>query len=246
MNSIYNYIVTFIAGALLMHLWKKFINRISVLRYSVFYQHIAISSNLPGIGSIEVLHNSIPVKSLYFSTVKIINDTNRDLSNIEFNLTCDPNSIIITSQGMNKSSGKNVDFTDRYSKLLSNDKEENVKNILSFRDYLVPVINRGDTIEFTLLIVNELANFPFVTVSCDCIGVKIKFQAEPRQKLFGESTPLSAIIGIIITTIVCYLLIYFNLSPTLGVWLAFLLGLTTTFFGLLVIKIFKKLRRLFT
>jgi len=201
---------------------------------------------LPGVGSIEVLHNSVPVKSLYLSNVSIINDTNRDLSDIEFNITCDPNSIILTSQGINKASGKNVYFTDRYSKLLSDNSPDNVRNVLSFRDYLVPVINRRDTIEFSLLIVNELANFPYLTVACEHIGIKIKFQKVPRQKLFGESTSISALIGLIITTIACYLLIYFNFALTLGVWLSFILGLTTSFFGLLIIKLFKKLRRLFT
>lgn len=246
MNPIYNYIATFFSGALLVHLWNKFINRISILRYTVFHQHIAISSNVPGIGSIEVLHNNVSVKSLYLSTVSIVNDTNRDLSDIEVNLTSDSNSIILVSHGINKASGKNVYFTDRYSKILSDSNPEIIRSTLSFRDYLIPVINRGDIIEFSLLIVNDLGNYPFITVACEHIGVKIKFQKVPRQKLFGESTTVSALIGLILTAIVCYLFIYFNFSLTVGVWLSFILGLCASLIGLVIIKIFKKLRRLFT
>lgn len=229
-----------------MHVWDKFINRISILRYTVFHQHIAISSNIPAIGSIEVLHNKIPVNSLYISTIYIVNDTNRDLSNIEFNLCCDSDSIILISHGNNNSSGKNIYFTDKYSKISSDSNPEVARQTLLFRDYIVPVMNRGDTIEFSLLIVNELRNYPLISVACDHIGVKIKFQKAPRQKLFGESTSLSALIGIIITIIICYFFIYYNFSLNLGVWLSFMLGLFASLIGLVIIKIFKKLRRLFT
>ncbi len=248
MDAIYNYIATFLGGALLVHLWEKFVHRISILRYTVYHQYIALSSNIPGVGLIEILHDKIPVKSLYLSMVSVANDTNRDLANVEINLACDSHSIILFSQGTNKSSGINLHFTDNFSKILSdyNPTTTDARDIAGNREYLAPVINRGDIIEFALLITNELSIFPFVSASCNHLGVKIKFQKAPRQKIFGESSAISILIGLIIGLIICYLFIYFNFSLTAGVWFSFLLGLMTSFIGLLLIKLFKFLRRLFT
>jgi len=246
MDTIYIYIATFLGGALLVHLWEKFIHRISILRYTVYHQHIALSSNIPGVGTIEVLHNKSPVKNIYLSTAYVNNDTNRDLSNIEISLTCDSNSTILFSQAVNKSNGKNLNFTNNFSNILSDSNHTEIKTVDSSRDYLIPVINRGDIIEFSFLIVNNLGNYPVITAFCEHLGVKIKFQKAPRQKLFGESTAVCSIIGLIITSIICYFFIYFNFSLTAGVWLSFILGLTASVIGFLFLKLFKLFRRLLT
>jgi len=246
MDIIYKYLATFFSGVLLTHLWEKFIHRISILRYTVYHQHIALSSNIPEVGTIEVLHNNKSVKNIYLSTVYVNNDTNRDLSNIEVSLSCDSNSTILFSQAINKSSGKYLEFTNNFSSLLSNNKPSEIKRVDSSRDYLIPVINRGDVVEFSFLIVNDLGNLPIITAFCEHLGVKIKFQKAPRQKLFGESTAVCATIGLVITAIVSYLFIYFNFSLSAGVWLAFTMGLTASFIGFLFLKLFKLLRRLLT
>jgi len=238
-------IITFIAGGFVKHLWDRFINRITTIRYNVWHQYLGTSSDNPLFGSVKVLYNETPVKSLFTSMVTISNDGNRDLSDLELNIVCDARSAILISHGMNRASLNELLFTDNYFRVLSENKPENYGYIFGRRDYKLPVLNRGDRVEILLLTTNFDAREPQITVSCDHPGVKMKFQKQAPQILFGESQQQSAIVGLFIAVAICYFLTMSSLSLATAVWIAFGLGAFAAFFGVLAIKLFKYLRRIF-
>lgn len=247
MNDLYSYIATFASGAILTHLWERFVRRITVLRYNVLHQNLALTGNDPRFGSIEVLHNKMPVTSLYLSTVTISNDSSRDITDLTIEAQSDDSSIILLAYGINKSSLKHIYFTDKYSKSLTDAKPEYIDAVLRYRDFVIPVLNRGSIVELSLLITNTtVPHQPFVAVTCDHPGVKMRFQPAPPQKLFNESQSLSALIGILVTVAVCYLIIDFKLHFSTAVWYSFILGLFSATIGAFVIKLLKLLRRTFT
>jgi hypothetical protein len=246
MNGLLGYAATFLGGAILAHLWDRIIRRITVLRYTVFHQHIALSGADSRLGSIKVQYNEVLVNSLYLSTVEISNDTNRDIANLEIEVVCDQTSTILKSEALNKSSARTLNLTERYSKLLLNDDPTQAKNILSFRDYLVPVLNRRDVIQVTLLVTNEAGRPPVITAGCDHIGVRLRFQKEVPQKLFGEPQNLSVLIGLAMTVTICYFIVLYRMNLSPAVWYAFLLGAVGGTMGAFVLKLFRFLRRLFS
>lgn len=246
MDNAVSYLVTFFGGAVLAHLWQKVVRRITVLRYSVLHQHVALSADDPGFGQVKVLCNDMPVKTLYFSTLEVCNDTNRDVANLELNVTCDPESIILKSQSMNKTSLRNLFMTDKYSKLLENEDPTQARTLLSFREYAIPVLNRGDIVQVTMLVSNDAGRQPVITAACDHLGVRLRLQKDVPQKLFGESQGLSVLIGFLITVVVCYWIILVHMNLSSAVWYSYVLGAIGGTIGAFSLKLFRLLRRLFT
>lgn len=246
MESIYSYIGTYVAGVISSHLWEKFIHRLTILRFTVSSVPIGISAENPAFGKVEIKHNNQSVNNLYFTTVRILNETSRDISNIEIEIGCDSQGVILVSQAMNLTSTKYIYFTDKYSKMLTDSKPDDSLSVLRFRDYSIPVLNRGHIIEVSMLIDSVVRTQPVITVGCDHLGVKMKFQKEPPQKLLGESQSLGSLFGFMITAVVCYLIIRSEMNLTPAVWYSFFLGGLSAGVGIFLIKIFKFFRRVLT
>lgn len=245
-RSIITDIIILIIGVVIGHVWNRVVNRLSVLRYVVWHQYIGLSAEDPRFGSVKIIYNEVPVKSLYISTAVVTNDSNRDLSQLELNVACDQSSAIIISYAANKSSLDHLNFTDKYSDLLNENKPEMAGYLGNRRDYFVPVLNRTEIIEISMLVTNFNAVQPNITVACSHPGVKIKFQKVPPQKIFGESQQFTAFIGLLVSAALCYSIIQYNFPLSQAVWYSFVLGGAATLIGVLVIKLFKFIRRFLT
>jgi hypothetical protein len=246
MENLFSYLATFLGGATLTHLWERFIRRITTLRYTVVHQSVAFSADDAGLGQVKVIYNEMPVKNIYFTTLEVSNETNRDLANLELNISCDKESLILKSQAINKSSSRTLFLTDKYSKLLLDEDPSHTRAILSYREYLVPVLNRGDTVQFTMIATNDAGRLPMITAFCDHLGVRLKFQKQPPQKLFGESQSLSVLVGFLLTMAVCYLIILFRMNLSSAVWYSYVLGAVGGTIGAFALKGLRYLRRVFT
>lgn len=72
-------IVTGVATLLIGIYFEKFRNRLVFVKYEVQYQPLATSSETEYWGRIDVYHNGTLKQHLNFITIKIENDSNRDL-----------------------------------------------------------------------------------------------------------------------------------------------------------------------
>jgi hypothetical protein len=242
-NNITVPILTFIIGVILKHLWDRFIRRISIINYTMSHHYLGSSSEDPLFGSVKVLYNGNDVKNLYNIFITLSNEGGRDLTNLELNLSCDVQSAILISYASKKSSLNQLEFTEKYSKILGSDNPDLVSLKFHRRDYIIPVLNRGQQIDVLLLMTNFGGNKPEVFVGCDHTGVKMRLRKLPPQVLFGESLRLSSFIGLIFALILCYLLSISSLSLSVVAWLAFLIGAFGTFIGWGAIKIFRLVRK---
>jgi len=242
-DKIYIGVITFVTGIIFKHLWDRFIHRIITIRYSVWHQTLALSGDNPLFGNVEVLHEGTSVKNLFISAVKLSNDSNHDLSKLELNIACDSQSLILISHAANSRSLKNLNLTDDWSQALS---DEHVPDPLRTRDYQVPVFNRGDVIDILMLVTRETVGLPFLVVSCDHPGLKLKFHFDSPQKLYGESQKLSALVGLLITIILCSGIVYYEISQATAVWSAYFLGATGAILGTLSIKTMRFIKKFFT
>jgi hypothetical protein len=242
-EKVYIGVGTFILGAFFTHIWGKFKNRTMLLKYSVWHNPLGSSVDDSRFGSVKVLYNDKHVKTLYMSTILLCNESCRDLSNIEVNIACDPDSAILISTGKNRSSINELSFTDHYNWLLTENKPESMQYIFHRRDYKLPVINRNDKIDFALLTTNFKGQRPYVTVSCDHSGVKMQFvQGVPQ--LFGEPQQASALLGVMITFLLCIPIVYLINNKCVAVILAALIGLFATLLGILLRKAWKLILKL--
>lgn len=236
-------IITFVFGAVVTHLWDKVRKRIVWLKYTVLHHALGASAQDAKFGSVKLLYNDTPVVNLFMSTIMISNENSSDLSNIDLNIVCDQESLILISHGRNMASSNELQLTANYASLLSNAKQENLGYLFTRRDYKIPVLNRGDKIEFALVTTNPKGKQPYLTVNCDHAGVKMR-QVPKFQELFGEPLPHSALIGAIIAVTLCLPAVCFIESKAVLVGACVGFGLFASLLGVLAIKVWKFLWKL--
>jgi len=235
--------ITLIIGIILKHIWDKYINRITKLKYSIWHNYIGSSIDDVKFGSVKLLYNDSELKNLYSSNVIIKNETGKDLSDIELNISCDNQSLILVSHGRNVNSIKELEFTEKYSEIINNNNPNDATYIYTRRDYVIPVINRGDTIEITLLTTNYAKQKPFLFVTTEHKGVKLKYYIE-QIKLMGVSQSHSTIIGLITSLIICTPIYYFIDSKLLIIALILLNGWISSLYGVIILKTSNWLKRI--
>jgi hypothetical protein len=234
----------FLLGGFVTHIWAKYRARITTLRYNVWHYPLGFSADDPVFGSVKLSYNDTPVKNLFMSTVTLANDSTRDLSEIDLNIVADADSVILVSHGRNQASLNDLQFTDKFSEALRDaNQTKNWTAVARRRDYSVPVLNRGDTITFGLLITNPKGAQPHLTVACDEAGVRLRFAFE-KPKILGEPQDVSAWLGSAIALLACWPLIKFVPNKTLAVFIAAALGILAMGLGVLARKLVKFVARL--
>jgi hypothetical protein len=227
---------TLIIGIVIKHIWDKYINRITKLKYSIWHNYIGSSIEDVKFGSVKLLYNQNELQNLYTSNVIIKNETGKDLNDLELNISCDNQSLILVSHGRNTNSIKELEFTDYYASIIEQNDPANANYIYTRRDYMIPVINRGDSIEITLLTTNFNNQRPVLFVTSEHKGVKLKYYIEPI-KLMGVSQLTSTLLGLIISVIICVPIYYFICNKTLIIALTLLNGWIASLYGVMILKI---------
>ncbi|MCW7532434.1 hypothetical protein, partial [Leptospira soteropolitanensis] len=97
-------IIALLLGGFLTHIFNKYKERLTILRYTVWHNKIAFSMEDQVFGSIQVTYNGIQVPILYYSSIHIYNESNRDLDKFILNIVCDDSSKMLITHGANKSS----------------------------------------------------------------------------------------------------------------------------------------------
>lgn len=237
--------LSFIVGIIIKHLWDRFIRRTTLLKYTIWHQYLGGSSEDPLFGSVKVLYNDANVKSLYTSMITLRNESSRDLTNIEINITSDSASPILISYASKKGSLNSLNFTDSYNQLLQSDKLEMAPLKFGRRDYAIPVLNRGQEVDVLLLTTNLEGKQPQLSVGCDYPGVRMRLRKQPPQALWGESQQLCAMVGLVFGLFICYWISISSPISVTSIWLSFTVGAFLSLIGFAAIKCFRLLRKLF-
>jgi hypothetical protein len=190
----------------------------------VFHQRLGGTVEDPRFGSVKVSYNDNPVKTLFFSTVSLSNDSGRDLTDLALNIVSDPGSIVLVSHGKNQSSLNDLTYTNDFATALTTaEKSKTWIGVANRRDYHIAVLNRGDDIQVSLLITNTQGNQPFLTVGCDKPGVKLKY-ALKKEQFWGEPRDESGLLGLVVVLGFCWGIVILIPNKTLAVYVAAVLG----------------------
>lgn len=237
-------VITLVIGIVIKHFWDKYLNRITKLKYSIWHNYIGSSIEDVKFGSVKLLYNDNELKNLYSSNVIIKNETGKDLNDLELNISCDNQSLILVSHGKNTNSIKELEFTEEYAGIIEENNPDNSAFIYTRRDYVIPIINRGDNIQITLLTTNFENQMPHLFVSSEHKGVKLKYFIEP-VKLLGVAQTTSSIIGLITSVIVCIPIFMYVNNTAAVIILTLLNGWVASLYGVIILKVKKWIKKQF-
>jgi hypothetical protein len=219
-----------------------------VLRWEAHHAHIALSAADARFGNIQVLYNNNPVQNLFTTTVRVENESTTDLSDLDLNLFYTDGSLIYTATAAVSGSANELElsqrFKDRREQLMKTTPNDPTllalaPSLISRRDFMVPVLNRGGTVTATLLVQNPQGRLPFINVACDHRGVRLVFRG-PRQLTFGVNQRTAAITGLVVGLLLIFLAFCFALIPLAVasyLVLALLVGAFGQLFGAALVRL---------
>jgi hypothetical protein len=249
-----------VGGTLLLERYRK---RMATLRWDAHHFPIASALDDARFGKIEVTYNGAPALNLFLTTVRVQNASGTDLTDLELNLVFDENSMVRNAVAAVENAGKGLAFAPTYEAALREfgEKEKqrkekgiqpdaqdvkNLADVMRRRDYIVPVLNRGTTVEVRLLVQRFQANTsPYVTVHTEHAGVKVAHRGpQPPFTIFGVDLRIAGPVGLFAMGAAVW-----TLAALYGwnwsVAAAFLMGTFAQLTGILLVRGFRVLRGLF-
>ena len=235
-----------IAGAVLTLITQSLAHKRGVFTYQVFHRSVGMSTDDPVYGSVRVTWNDNKVSDLCFSVVEVVNESMKDYSDVVICVHSN-DTILLTESAAVLGSVRHIGHSDDYKSALAvapgeQPSGEQFEIYRSRREFVVPSINRGQTIRLSLLNVPiDSGKGPSIWVDIQHQGITCRFK-EPRIQILGIDRNRAAIVG--------------TLAGLVGVWylangiennlviaiVSFLVGWMALILGLGLVWAFRKLR----
>lgn len=237
-----------IGGAILTLLTQQFLQRRGLFTYFVNHFRVGVSEDDAIFGSVRITWNNNPVKNLYLSTIELANVSSKDYENIVVRAFTN-DTILLTERSEIVGTVRNVNWTDDFKIKLEVIPGQQVTEAQfelhsRQREYLIPVMNRGQIVRFQFLNTAKSESQPSIWLDVLHKGVKLKFQA-PQNQVFGVAQPHAAVIGIIFGIILVLGIIAFVDSVPTAAIIALVYGLFAQLPGALIIKSWRLLKEFF-
>ncbi len=246
---------------------EKFKERLTYLKYRIFFNAIGTTSQHNYWGNIEVRHNGRVTNHLSFVTIEIQNDSNKDLQNVSVDIWADKRSQILGHSGNYNETGNVVGLESSYYSyfndvLKRSEEDEELKQsnpqhqtpvqLLSEREwvqcnkkFILPVFNRHTGVKLNLLIENFEGKKPILTVSI--LHKSIKLIRQEDQETENKKLGLNVIIwGIVIYFFVTVMIIFYFPESKLPIKILGVTGVLYLAFGFFAYRIFLFVKRSLT
>ena len=219
--------------------------------FSYFVQHwpLGTSTEHPIFGSVSIAWNGNSVANLYLSTIELKNESMNDYQDVIIQ-TYTSNTLLLSEQTQVVDTPNIVEWSDAYKARMlvqpaAAPTEQQWNLYYRQRDYVVPVINRGQIIRFTYLNSATGKERPSIWLSVTQKGVRLKFRG-PQEQIYGVPRPHAALVGVIIGLAGLLVLLWQVSDARIVGVVAFTYGLAAQFPGVLAIRLFRKLRAFLT
>lgn len=241
-------LISLVAGSLLTVLIGKLQSKTSTIRYSCRVDRVAVSTNDQVFGSVSVTWKGTAVRNLYTAIVEIENTTSIDFENIPFKVYTGDSTVLLGERTAVLDSPYIVNWSDTFRSQLAvtsgatpTQEQWNVFN--HSREYTVPVLNRGQKIQFTYLCTcPSTDDAPGLFVSTLYPAVKLRYQ-HFASFVLGVPVHIAAPRGLLVTIFVvagCGALLR---TSWVAAAIAALVGLSAQIFGALLYKAERRLIR---
>jgi len=244
-SKIFIGIVSALAGIVAAVITQNWLSKRALFTYYVFHNRIGLSAEDAIYGSVKVTWNDNLVSHLYLSTVELINQSAKDFENVVVRVFTN-NTLLLAHRAEIISTTRIIEFTDEYKKeLVVPEGEQPTNTQLDLyhhrRDYLIPIMNRGQKVSFQYLNAADSEEQPTIWLDVLHKGVKCKFRVAQNQFL-GVPQPTAALVGTLVGLIaVGFVVIYIESLPIVAL-LSFFLGLVVLVPGAYTVKVFRKIR----
>lgn len=219
--------VSAIVGAIVGGLVTVLRNRVKTLEYTARHDRLAFAVNDARFGAVQVTWNGHNVVNLFSSRVEVENQTTRDLSDLRFKVYTGNETLLLSERPEMPGTAHAVGYTPEYAASLAaapeaQPTEQQIQTFLHSREYLVPVLNRGQRVVFTYLTSVPGENQgPSVWVDLLHQGVRIQYrQIVPH--VHGAPARAALLVGLLASAVTLALASLYISEP----WAAGLICLT--------------------
>lgn len=234
-----------LGGILVTVVAQRLLGKRGLFTYSVRHDRVAVSGDDAILGSVRVMWNDSPVTSLYASTVELVNDSLNDYDNVEVRVFS-TDTIFLTERTEIVGNTRFLNWTREYAQQLfvppaQVATPEQIDAYGRGRSYLIPTMNRGQTIRFAYL--NTLRGGSGPTIWLDVLhkGVKSRYRV-PYPETFGVPQPHAALVGALMGLVALFVLVATVDSAVFVGTIAFAFGLIAQAPGALAIRAWRWLR----
>jgi hypothetical protein len=237
-------------GALAVHLFLRYVNRMSVLRWSVTSQRLAYSGESPSLGKVEVRYNEQPVRFVFLQNLELGNESSRDLEAVSFRLSTTDNSWF--AGGSNVVGLDWVPWTPRFLETVRRvsaafEKQEppaeaDLNFVRHNRESTITALNRGTLVRFEFLVFNDHGVEPRLAFVCEKLGVRTRHQSSGTV-MFGVSQKHALIVGLVLGLALILLIGSVSTWATMNAILGFIVGISVAMIGVAAIHAQRLVKR---
>lgn len=239
-NKIAIAILSAVAGAISTGVTSRLLGRRALFTYYVNHATVGISADDAAFGSVRVTWNNQPLPNLYISTVELTNESNVDFENVAVTAYAGE-TLLYTERPEAVGSTQVIEWDKKFAQVLnvptnSVPTQQQLDIYGGRRQYVVPVMNRGQIVRLTYLSQSRTANPPRIWLDVPHKGIRLQFRIAHAQTIMGAPTQLSSNVGIVLAACATVLLVAIvNSVPVVGI-VALLLGLSAQIPGAIAVR----------
>jgi len=227
MDEYVKHVIFAILGGIVTWICQKIANRKRFLRYTVNTAQLGFSTQDELFGDIKIIWNDTHLSNVHFSRVEIQNTSGRDLEKFTFTVYSGEETNMLVDAKFILGSTKIFNWSEAFSETikLSEGKELDSHQIHTWRhnrEYMVPVFNRGETLQVQMLSTGGASGALFVDTRTK--GIHMKHQAQVAE-IHGVPVTITLPLGILLAALLTCLLVLAGWNDWLTSTTVMLIGL---------------------
>ena len=236
-----------VAGSIAMFMIQRFRGRVKTLEYRVSHQRIGISANDAVHGIIEILWRKNMVTNLFLSTITVKNEISSDFKDLVVVVWSPQETMILTEQSEIKGSAlapvERKEFLESAGIAAGKVPDKIPDQFYHRREYVLGVLNRGNTITFTYLVTVPGGGAPALWFETQQPGLQTQYR-ETTPETLGVSVKSAAVWGLAISLVLLPAINAYA-DKTWAISIAFGIGAAAQIVGAIFLRTCRAISRTF-
>jgi hypothetical protein len=226
-------------------LTQRVLNKRGIFTYSVTHNRVGVTAEDAIFGNVAVSLNGNPVENLYLSTIEMKNESMNDYENVVVSVYTN-DSQLMTEQTQLLDTPNILEWSEKYKSQMHIEQggKPSQKQLTTYkgqREYIIPILNRGQSIKITYLNSTKTNAMPNIWLSVAHKGVKLNYQG-PQNQILGVPQNQAAFVGVVLGVAVLVALAFFLTEPWVVATAAMTYGLVAQLPGAYAIKAIRRLK----
>ena len=236
-----------LGGAIITLLAQAWLRRRGVFTYRVTHGRVGVSADDPIYGSVRVTWNDNPANNLFFSVIELTNESATDYKDVVVRMFSN-NTTLLSESVFIADSVMPIPYSDDYRQAIAvppgqTPTPEQFAIYNSRREYLVPVLNRGQVVRLSVLNAALEEGGPSIWLDIQHAGVNCKFKP-PGVHVIGVARSKAILVGSLVGVVTVVILASAIESDLFVALLSFLIGWLVLLPGIGIVKVLRKFRQI--